>query len=166
MLDGERGEPGVRNTGPADSRFKANSPEDRPMPFGWVNGLTMRLAEQVVAKTEDLFDGAWMHERPAIGGYPNDRAQHRRRNTEPGIATHNSIQPGLTDLMIRRILAERMNEDVDIGQDHRRRRAYSRSSMSCKAAELLRSTPGIKPPVATLDSRQSSMLLFLPAGFR
>jgi hypothetical protein len=81
------------------------------------------LAEQVLAKAEDLFDRAWMRERPAIGGYPNYRAQHRRRNTEPSIASHNPIQPGLTDLMIGRILTERMNEHVDIGQDHRRRRA-------------------------------------------
>jgi hypothetical protein len=150
MLDRERREPGVRNAGPADSRFEANSRKNRPMPPAWLDGLTMRLTEQVVAKTEDLFDRAGMREHSGIGGYPNYRAQHRRRNTEPGIASHNPIEPRLTNLMIGRILAERMNEHVDIGQNHRSGRASSRSSISCKAAESLTSTPGIKPPVATL----------------
>jgi hypothetical protein len=116
MLDGERGEPRVRNTGPADSRFEADLPENRPVPLAWLNGLTMWFAEQVVAKAEDLFDRAWLHERPPIGGYPDYRAQHHRRNAEPGIASHNPIQPGPTNFMIGRILSERMNEDVDVGR--------------------------------------------------
>jgi hypothetical protein len=52
MLDRERGEPGARNAGPAHSRFEADSPENRPVPLAWLDGLAMRLAEQVLAKTE------------------------------------------------------------------------------------------------------------------
>jgi hypothetical protein len=62
--------------------------------------------------------------------------------------------------MLRSVLAEGVDEDVDVGQDHSKRfmrSIYSMSSSSWIAEKLVRSTPGLNPPVALLTGNTTRL---------
>src|SRR5262249_2397808 len=83
----------------------------------------------------------------------NDGAQRQGRNAEARLAVEDSVEPRVTDRMLRHVLPKRIDEDVDVRENHLKcfmRSTYSRSSISWMAAESLMSIPGQVPPVALL----------------
>src|SRR5262249_6531566 len=130
MLYGKGCEPGIRDSRPAGFRIDAKTREYLPMTFGRLHDLGMRLAHEIVAEGESFLDGRGVIENFRIGRDPNDCAQDQGRYAKIGIADYDGIQPGLADVMMRRIPAERINQDIDIRQDQLKRPCRSSSSIS------------------------------------
>src|SRR5262249_55056324 len=117
-LDGERREPGVRDPRAARIRLDAQAPEDRPMPLARLDDLAMGLAEQVIAEPEGFIDPARHLVGSWVGGDANERAECGRRDAERSIALDDAQQPAAALRMLRYILAESIDQDVDVRQDH------------------------------------------------
>ena len=114
--------------------------------------LAMRLSEQIFAEAERFFERARDADR-ACGGDSHDGAQRQRRNAEAGFTKNDAVEPWPANRMFRDILAKRVDQDIDVRQDHLKcfmRSIYSRSSNSCSSEKLRPPMPGIGPPVAVL----------------
>ena len=88
------------------------------------------LPEKVVAEAERLFQRARNGGEARVGGDPDDGVQSQRRHPETGIARDNGIEPGSADGMLGSVPAKRVDQDVDVGQDHPERFMRSRYSIS------------------------------------
>lgn len=150
MLDRQRREPCVGDARPADPRFEADSRENRPVTRTGAHRLAMRLSEQIVAERENLLDRAGLSEYARIGRNPRHRAQRQGRHAKAPVPKDDPVEPAFADRVARRIGAKRVDQHIDVRQDHGRRPAASRSSISSSAAESSRLTPGLSPPVAEL----------------
>ncbi len=158
MLDRQRRKPCVRDARPADPRFDADSRENRPVTRAGAHRLAMRLSEQIVAERENLLDRAGLSEYARIGRNPCDRAQRQRRHSKAPVPKDDGVEPGFADGVARRIGSKGVDQHIDVRQDHRRRPAASRSSISSNAAESSRLTPGLNPPVAELTGGRTRLV--------
>src|SRR5205085_8536304 len=124
-----------------------------PVPLARLDQLAMRLPEQVLAEAERLIERTRIRIGTGVGGDPHQSAQRERRDTKPRVCVHDVIEPASADGMLRYFGTKCVDEDVDVRQDHLKcfmRSMYSRSSISCSAAESEMSMPGNGPPTAEL----------------
>src|SRR5579862_1555053 len=131
MFDRERGVPRLGYGGAAHAGVAHETRKDSPMPVAGSDGYTMGLPKQIVAEAERVVRRARQSEGAGIGGDPHDSREDKRRESESRLALYNPVEPWLADRVMDAVAAERADQHVHIGQDHRKRRAtYSRSSIS------------------------------------
>lgn len=94
------------------------------------NELAIGPAHETVAKSERFLDRARLPEDPRIGDNSRDRAQRERGDAELRIVAGDLLKPGLADVVMGRIFSKRVNQHIDVRQDHLNRPAASRSSIS------------------------------------
>ena len=102
----------------------------------------MGLSHQHLAKTDHFAETAGPREDPGMGRHPDNSTQHLRRHAVARVAIDDLVQPPSAKIMIGGIGSESVNENIDIGKDHR---ASIRSSRSL---DRFRSMPGSVPPDA------------------
>jgi hypothetical protein len=102
----------------------------------------MGLSHQHLAKTDHFAETAGPREDPGMGRHPDNSTQHLRRHAVARVAIDDLVQPPSAKIMVGGIGSESVNENIDIGKDHR---ASIRSSRSL---DRFRSMPGSVPPDA------------------
>src|SRR5262249_43227801 len=110
-------------------------------------------AQEVFAKAECFLDRAGSLIGARIGGDTDEGGQYHRRYPKTSVALDDAVEPGSAHCVLWHVAPKRINQDVDVRQDHLNRfirSTYSRSSISCSADRSGRSIPGIGPPVALL----------------
>ena len=70
VLDGQGGEPGMRNKIPHSVRGIAQITKNRPMPRPWLNDPAMRLIEQRLGEAHHFPGPARPDKHPGMGGDP------------------------------------------------------------------------------------------------
>src|SRR5215472_8639084 len=137
-FDRQRREPGVGHAHAGGLGLDAETLEDVPMALAGLDNLAVRLTDKVVAEPEGLGDRARHLERPRIGGDPDQRAQHRGRDAETRVALDHVGQPASGNRVLRHVLAKRIDQHVDVRQNHFR-------------ASFARHTRDRRPPEARKD---------------
>jgi hypothetical protein len=74
-----------------------------------------------------------------VGRYSDDPAEDLRGNTVARVTVDDSVKPTSTKIVITGIRSKGMNQNIDIGQDHRF------SIRSSRSLDRFRSTPGNVP---------------------
>src|SRR5262249_17915732 len=108
-LDCQRGVPGVGDARSSDIGLDTEPLEDVPMTLARLNNMTMRLAEQIIAERECFLDCARRRVETWIGCDSNDGAQRQGRNAEARLAVEDSVEPRVTDRMLRHVLPKRID---------------------------------------------------------
>src|SRR4030095_9688348 len=116
--------------------------EQGPVVRSRLDENAMRLRKQDLAESDDFGDATRPRKNPGVGRDPNEPAQHLRRDAVARIAVDHAIQPPSAKFVVAGIRSKGVNENVDIGEDHRP------SIRSSRSADRLRSMPGSVPPDA------------------
>src|ERR1043166_3053645 len=85
----------------------------------------------------------WLHVDPRVRADSHKRRQCLGRDAVSRVAIHHAIEPSPHFVVTVIVAAKRVEENVDVGQDHRRRSRISRTAL-----ESSRLTPGRVPPFA------------------
>ena len=156
VLDGEGGEPGVGHFRPDNVGLDAEASERSPK---WRS--TRRRYNQLVQfgvgairdwqNSNDSSSVLGSRTHSPIGGYAHQSAERQRRNAEPRLTGYGLRQPGTAGRVDGRLDPKRVDQDVDVRQDHlrsRRRLTYSASSNSSTSRSVLNG--GFSQPFAEL----------------
>ena len=93
------------------------------MPASGQDRFTIRLSQKIVAEAEGIFERAWNAKHSRIGDDAHDGAKREWRDAKMCIARDDVIEPGFANCMLRRVRAERVDQDIYIWKNHLRRRA-------------------------------------------
>jgi hypothetical protein len=88
------------------------------MAFARLHDLAMRLAQEVVAISEDFVDRTWLLEDARIGRDPSNSAWGERRHSELRIPRNDPVEPRSANSVLSAILAEGVDQCIDVSQDH------------------------------------------------
>ena len=84
------------------------------------DGLAMRLTQELVAERERLVGTARHLEYAVIRRDADDGVQHERRDAKSRIVCNDVGKPMAALFVVRRVSAERIDQDVHVRQDHLR----------------------------------------------
>lgn len=150
VFNGERREPGVCHPRSPCPRLGADSLEYRPVPLTRRDDLRVASAKKPVAKREGFVERGRLRADPRVGRNSNKGAECERRNAVAASIKHHTFEPRLTDAVLGRIWPERVDQDIDVGEDQEERRSDAISSNSSRRFKSSQLSPGVRPPLAEL----------------
>jgi len=160
-LDREGREIGVRDEIPTRSRLAAEAAEDRPMTVARSHQHTVRLTSDLIRECQGIFERTGICKDLRVSHDPHETAEDQFRHAIGKVIVEHLPQPTGTYRVMPGILAVRVDEDVDVGQNQR-----DDSMTSSNAAESSRSTPGRTPRPPTVLSFTALRLPLGRAGAR
>ncbi len=120
VFERHRSQVGILNQIPATVCLPAEIPKERPVGGFGSNGLRRWRGKSRVNECLDRVARAWWFEDGGMRRDPQDGLQHRLEQPDGFGAVQRILQPGVIFVMTLAVLAEGIEEDVDIGRDHRR----------------------------------------------
>src|SRR6266849_6330181 len=110
--------PSVGDTRSSYVRVDAQSLENTPVPLAGIHDPGVGLTKKIFAKSKCLLDRTRHREGTRVCADPNNARQSQRRYAELRVAPDHAFEPWTAERMLSDVPAERVDEDVDVRQDH------------------------------------------------
>lgn len=108
--------PGVGDQIPPRAGLATESLEDLPVPDTGSDQHRIRLSAKGIRKPERRLDRCWRMKDSRVGDDPEKAAQHLLGHGIGFIRPHQRLEPRAMCRMLRGVLPEGIDEDVDINQ--------------------------------------------------
>jgi len=119
VLDRERGQVGVAHHRAANTRTLDEAGHDRPVTMPWLNKDSRRPSEQLAKESQCHLHWCGRFEDTRIGNDSKKATERDRRKCKGSSAVSEVCEPCRALVMLRRVLAVRVNQNVDVGEIHR-----------------------------------------------